>query len=38
VRDSQADTTLAAADLGHAPRYSFEEGMKITLEWYRSNR
>jgi UDP-glucose 4-epimerase len=38
VRDSQADTTLAVRDLGHAPRYSFEEGMRITLEWYRNNR
>jgi UDP-glucose 4-epimerase len=38
VRDSQADTTLAVRDLGHAPRYSFEEGMRITLEWYRSHR
>jgi UDP-glucose 4-epimerase len=35
VRDSQADTTLAVAELGHAPRYSFEEGMRLTLEWYR---
>jgi UDP-glucose 4-epimerase len=35
VRDSQADTTLAARDLGHAPRFSFEEGMRRTLEWYR---
>jgi nucleoside-diphosphate-sugar epimerase len=38
VRDSQADTTLAVRDLGLAPRYSFEEGMRITLEWYRHNR
>ena len=38
VRDSQADTTLAVRDLGHAPRYTFEEGMRITLEWYRKNR
>jgi UDP-glucose 4-epimerase len=38
VRDSQADTTLAVRDLGHAPRYSFEEGMRVTLEWYRHNR
>jgi UDP-glucose 4-epimerase len=38
VRDSQADTTLAARDLGHAPRFSFEEGLKKTLEWYRANR
>jgi UDP-glucose 4-epimerase len=35
VRDSQADTTAAVRDLGHAPRFSFEEGMKRTLEWYR---
>jgi len=35
VRDSQADTTLAVQELGHAPRYSFEEGMRLTLEWYR---
>jgi nucleoside-diphosphate-sugar epimerase len=38
VRDSQADTTLAVRDLGHAPRFSFEEGMRITLEWYRKHR
>ena len=38
VRDSQADTALAVRDLGHAPLYSFEEGMRITLEWYRHNR
>ncbi|MGA2773902.1 MAG: hypothetical protein ABSG26_24155 [Bryobacteraceae bacterium] len=35
VRDSQADTTAAARDLGHAPRFSFEEGLRRTLEWYR---
>ena len=38
VRDSQADTTAAVRDLGHAPRFSFEEGMRRTLEWYRGNR
>ena len=36
VHDSQADTTSAKAALGHAPRFTFEEGMKRTLEWYRS--
>jgi nucleoside-diphosphate-sugar epimerase len=35
VRDSQADTTAACRDLSHAPRFSFEEGMKLTLEWCR---
>ena len=38
VRDSQADTTLAVRELGHAPRYSFEEGMRLTLEWYRGHQ
>ena len=35
VRDSQADITAAIRDLGHEPRFSFEEGMRRTLEWYR---
>jgi nucleoside-diphosphate-sugar epimerase len=35
VRDSQADITAAVRDLGLAPRFSFEEGMRRTLEWYR---
>ena len=38
VRHSQADTTLAVRDLGHDPQYSFEEGMRRTLEWYRNSR
>ncbi len=37
VRDSQADTALAVRDLGHAPKYSFEEGMRRTLDWYRQD-
>jgi UDP-glucose 4-epimerase len=37
VRDSQADITAATRDLGHAPRFSFEEGMRRTLEWYRQS-
>jgi nucleoside-diphosphate-sugar epimerase len=37
VRDSQADTTAVSRDLGHTPRYSFEEGLRLTLEWYREN-
>ena len=37
VRDSQADTTSAVRELGHAPRYSFEEGLRLTLEWYREH-
>ena len=38
VRHSQADTTLAVRDLGHSPEYSFEEGMRRTLDWYRNSR
>jgi nucleoside-diphosphate-sugar epimerase len=38
VRDSQADTTLAVRELGHAPRFTFEAGMRATLEWYRHHR
>jgi UDP-glucose 4-epimerase len=37
VRHSQADTTAAVRDLGHAPRYSLEEGLRQTFEWYRMN-
>jgi UDP-glucose 4-epimerase len=38
VRDSQADTTLAIADLGHSPKFTFESGLAKTLEWYRKQR
>jgi nucleoside-diphosphate-sugar epimerase len=37
VRDSQADTTAAVRELGHHPRFSFEEGLRLTLEWYRAH-
>jgi UDP-glucose 4-epimerase len=35
VRDSQADTTAAVRYLGHAPRFSLEEGLRRTFGWYR---
>ncbi|HYA16083.1 MAG TPA: SDR family oxidoreductase [Bryobacteraceae bacterium] len=36
VKDSQADATDARRFLGHDPQFTFEQGMRITLEWYRS--
>ncbi len=36
VRHSQADTTAAVRDLGHSPRFTLEEGLRRTLEWYKS--
>ena len=36
VRHSMADTAAAVAELGHAPRFTIEEGLKRTLEWYRT--
>ena len=36
VRHSMADISRAAAELGHAPRFTIEEGLKRTLEWYRT--
>lgn len=37
VRDSQADTTAAVRDLGHAPRFTIEEGLRRTLAWYKQD-
>lgn len=36
VRDSQADTTAAFRDLGYRPKFTFEEGLRKTLDWYRA--
>lgn len=35
VRHSQADLGAARRDLGYAPRFTLEEGLRRTLEWYR---
>ena len=37
VRDSQADTTAAKGELGHDPRFTIEEGLRRTMDWYRAN-
>ena len=36
VRDSQADIRAAVRDLGLAPKFSLEEGLRRTLAWYRA--
>jgi nucleoside-diphosphate-sugar epimerase len=36
VRDSQADIAKAASLLGYAPTVGFEEGLRRTLDWCRS--
>ena len=36
VRDSQADITKARELLGYEPIVSFEEGLRKTVDWYRS--
>jgi len=38
VRDSQADTTAACSQLGYSPQFAFEEGLRLTLEWFRARR
>ena len=37
VRHSQADTTAARNDLGYTPSYTFEQGLRLTLEWFRTH-
>jgi len=36
VRDSQADINKAARLLGYKPLVTFEQGLKNTVEWYRT--
>jgi UDP-glucose 4-epimerase len=36
VRDSLADLRLAKEILGYKPIVPFEEGLRLTVEWYRS--
>jgi nucleoside-diphosphate-sugar epimerase len=36
VRDSQADIAKAKDILGYEPTVSFEDGLKRTIEWYRT--
>jgi UDP-glucose 4-epimerase len=38
VLHSQADTSLAEMVLGYRPVYSFEEGLRRTVEWFAGQR
>ncbi|MGA7622116.1 MAG: SDR family oxidoreductase [Candidatus Acidiferrales bacterium] len=37
IRDSQADISLARKMLGYEPRVDFEEGLRRTWDWYKTN-
>jgi nucleoside-diphosphate-sugar epimerase len=37
IRDSQADVSLAQKVLGYQPLVHFEEGLRRTWDWYKSN-
>jgi UDP-glucose 4-epimerase len=37
VRDSLADLSLAKSVLNYQPRIGLEEGLRITVEWWKSN-
>jgi UDP-N-acetylglucosamine 4-epimerase len=36
IRDSLADVSRAAAELGYRPQVGLEEGLRLTLQWYRA--
>lgn len=36
-RNWTCDTSLAKADFGFHPKYSLEEGLKETIDWYKAN-
>jgi nucleoside-diphosphate-sugar epimerase len=38
VHDSQADISKARATLGYSPLVSLSDGLKLTLDWYKSAR
>lgn len=37
IKHSRADISKAIELLGYKPPYTFEEGLKLTIDWYRDN-
>lgn len=38
VRDSLADITVARSVLGYQPKIDLEEGLRLTIDWFKSRR
>jgi nucleoside-diphosphate-sugar epimerase len=38
IKHSLADISAAEAHLGYKPKVNFEDGLRLTVEWYRSQR
>ena len=38
IRDSQADISEARKHLGYEPQVGFEDGLRITFDWYRESQ
>jgi len=38
IRHSRADIGAIRRELGYEPAFTFEEGLRRTLEWYREQR
>lgn len=36
IRDSNADVSKAKNILGYEPKYKFNEGLKLTIDWYKN--
>ncbi|MGL5378780.1 NAD-dependent epimerase/dehydratase family protein [Clostridium sp.] len=36
IRDSNADVSKAKNILGYEPKYKFDEGLKLTIDWYKN--
>jgi UDP-N-acetylglucosamine 4-epimerase len=37
ILSSLADISKASTEIGYEPKYSFEEGIKLTIDWYKAN-